>query len=172
MHFVVALALAAVRSRILDYFVVEPQIDEIVVAARDYGRGAMRAARDFGFDVEFFFDILFEIDRDPLFGYIFFTLLDGLRVGIFQHFESVFRASDQGPEGHGDRQSDHPGPGNPDAHGVFEDVGAQAHDDPFGLSAQRFRGARRAQRHGDRFGAPDGGHHFAVDEVDDSATFG
>ena len=57
-------------------------------------------------------------------------------------------------------------------HGVLEDVGAQAHGDPFGPGAQRLRGARRTQRHGDRLGAPDGGHHLAVDEIYDSASFG
>ena len=68
-------------------------------------------------------------------------------------------------------RSDGP-PGGNGLAGVLEDIGAQAHRDFFGFPAQRFGGTGRAQCHGDRFGAPDGGDHLPVDEVYDLVAFG
>ena len=97
---------------------------------------------------------------------------DGLGGHVAQHFELVFGTSDQRTQSHGDGQTDHAGAGNADAHGVLEDVGAQAHRDRLGQHAEQLGGARRAERHGNGFGAADGGNHLAADEVDDAPTFG
>ena len=146
--------------------------DEIRMPAGNDRHGPMPGGFDLRLDVELFADALFQSDRDAPPADHLPAALHGLRRHVAQHLQPVFRTADQSPESHGDRQSDHPRSGNPDAHSVLEDVGAQAHGDPFGPGAQRLRGARRTQRHGDRLGAPDGGHHLAVDEIYDSASFG
>ena len=123
-------------------------------------------------DIEFFIDVLFQADRDAPPVDHAATAFDGFGRHVAQHLQLIFRTPHQRPEGYGDRQSDHPRTGDSDTHGVLEDIGAQAHRDFFGFPAQRFGGTGRAQCHGDRFGAPDGGDHLPVDEVYDLVAFG
>ena len=116
-----------------------------------------------------------------------FVLIDQYRHGLgetsYEIPAGVTEPSDASPleaaqrelmeeTGYGDRQSDPPRTGASATHGVLEDIGAQAHRDFFGFPAQRFGGTGRAQCHGDRFGAPDGGDHLPVDEVYDLVAFG
>ena len=73
----------------------------------------------------------------------------------------------------GYRQSDHAACArDTDTHRIFQNIGAQPHVDMFGAAAQFFGRAGRAQRHGDRFGAADSRHHFAIHERDDALSFG
>ena len=148
------------------------QEDEARVPAGDDGHGATTRGAGFDLDIEFLGDRLLESDGDAFFGNVAAAALDGLGGHVAQHFELVFGTSDQRTQSHGDGQTDHAGAGNADAHGVLEDVGAQAHRDRLGQHAEQLGGARRAERHGNGFGAADGGNHLAADEVDDAPTFG
>jgi hypothetical protein len=159
-----------------------PPVEQRLAVAADEDEGGMSPGDDrhgpvaggFGLrlDIEFFIDVLFQADRDAPPVDHAATAFDGFGRHVAQHLQLIFRTPHQRPEGYGDRQSDHPRTGDSDTHGVLEDIGAQAHRDFFGFPAQRFGGTGRAQCHGDRFGAPDGGDHLPVDEVYDLVAFG
>ena len=139
--------------------------------ARDNRHGTMPGGFGFDLDIEFFPDSLFQGDADTLFVDIAAALRHGVGRHVTQHLQLVLRASDQRPERHGNRQADHPRTRNAHAHGVLEDIGAQAHGDFFGPHTEQLGGSRRAQGDGNRLGTPDGGHHFAVDKGYDSVSF-
>ena len=67
-------------------------------------------------------------------------------------------------------ESDHSGAGDSDAHGIFEDIGAQPTEIRSG-SAPRVSAAGHAERHGDGLGAPDGGDDLPLNQIDDLFTF-
>jgi len=159
------------RTFVERHLAVALEVYERGMAARDHRRGTVPGAPGLDLDIEFLGDTLLQVDTYALFVDIPAALRNGFGRHIAQHFQPVLRTADERPERHGDRQADHPRTGDPNAHGVFEDIGAQAHGDLFGTRAEQFGGTRRAQRHGDGFGTPDGGHHFAVDEGDNTLSF-
>ena len=79
------------------------------------------------FNVELFFDVLFQTDLDGLCFNHFFTGFNGFRRAVFQHFQLVFRFSDQCSQGNGNGESDHVRSGNTYTHGIFQNIGAEQH---------------------------------------------
>ena len=141
------------------------------MSSGDNRHGTVSGGLDLRFDIEFLGDTLLQGDGDAFFVDHPPTVLDGFGCDVAQHLQLVLRASDRCPECHGDRKSDHPRAGDPDAHGVLEDVGAQPHRNPFGFRAQGFGGPGYAQRHGDGFGTSDGGDDLPLNQADDLFAF-
>ena len=144
-------------------FAVAFEVDEGGMPARNYRYSAVSSGHGFDLDIKLFGNILLQRNADALFVDITGPPLHGFGRHVAQNLQPVFRTADQRSQRHGDRQADHSRTGNAYAHRIFEDIGAQAHLDFFGLRIEQFGGARRTQSHGDRFGTADGGHDFAVD---------
>ena len=141
------------------------QIDEAGVRTRDHRFGPPSARRTMHFDIERLGDPLFERDRHGIGRKIIARTRHRFGRHVAQHLQPAFRPPDLRAERHGDRQPDHPRTGNPDAHRIFEDIGAQQHLDTFGQAAEQLAGTRRTQRHGHRFGAPDRRHDLAPKQI-------
>ena len=94
------------------------------------------------------------------------------RVGrqVAQHFELIAAPADEGAQCNRDGKAGHPGSGNPDAHRIFQDIGAQQRLYLLGLAAQLLGGTGRAEGHGHGFGTADGRYDFFMDQRDDPRT--
>ena len=154
------------------HLVVTLQIYEVGVASCDYGRDAVAVGRSFNLDIELLRNALLERYGDTLFVDVAFAALDGIGIGVFQHLETVFGASDDGTQSDGYRQTDHAGAGYSHTHRILEDIGAQTHVDMLWQDAEHLAGACRAQRYGHRFGTPYGGDDLSFYERYDSFSFG
>ena len=78
----------------------------------------------------------------------------------------------QGTGSGGDGQAHLARAGDHDAHAVLEQIGTDGHVQAFRLPAQRLGGTGRGQRHGDGFGAAQGGHHFLMQQGQDGLPVG
>ena len=153
------------------HFAVAADEDKRSMSSRDDGHGLAAGSFRLHFDIELVVDVFFQADCDPPLVDHAAAALNSLRRHVAQHLQQVLRTPDQRPEGYGDRQADHPRTGDSDAHGILEDVGAQAHRDFPGLRAQRLRRTRRTEGHGYRLGTSDSRDHLPVDKVNDSFAF-
>lgn len=78
----------------------------------------------------------------------------------------------QGTGSGGDGQAHLAVPGDMTPHAVLEQIGTDGHVQAFRLPAQRLGGTGRGQRHGDGFGAAQGGHHFLMQQGQDGLPVG
>ena len=145
---------------------------EAGVSAADDGRGLVVARAAGGFDVQLLVDVFFQGDADALLVDELLAFVHGLGRAVFEHLQLVVRPPDEGAQGDGDGQAYHARAGDADAHGVLQNVGAEAGGDAFGAAAQGLGGAGHAERHGHRFGTADGGDDFAPHQGQDLLSEG
>ena len=149
-------------------------VDEVRVLSRDDGARLVPVAvggRDV--DIEFLADVLRQCDVDAALGDVGFSCRHVVGRHVAEHFESVGRAADEHAECDGDGESDHVGAGNAHPHGVFEDVGTEAHLHAVGRARWELFGRPcGGQCHADGFGAADGGHHLFAHKGDDFLSEG
>ena len=107
------------------------------------------------------------LDLDMVIVHISLAGLERVGIDVAQDFKAVFRFAADGSERHCDGQSDHAGAGDPDAHGVLDDVAAEKQGNAVGQRAEQFRSLGHAQRYGRRLRASARGHHFALYQLDD-----
>ena len=89
-----------------------------------------------------------------------------------QAFQAKGALPAQGTGRGGDGQAHLARAGDHDAHAVLEQIGADGHVQAFRRPAQRLGGTGRGQRHGDGFGAAQGGHHYLIQQGQDGLPVG
>ena len=153
-------------------FPVAAEVDKVgMSSADDSGRHVVSACAGH-FDVKFLFDVVFQCNVDAIgFGYHLFAFFYRFGCAVFQHFQLVFRFSDECAEGNGDRQPYHACARNAYAHGILQDVRTQVDVDVFGLAAQGFGCFCCTECYGYRFGTTNGWHHFSFHQSDDLLSF-
>ena len=91
---------------------------------------------------------------------------------VAQDLQPEARFAADGTEGYGDGQTYHAArPRNTYAHGIFQDIGAQAQMDVLGTLAQQFSRTCYAESHSHRFGTTDGRYYFAVEQIENFFPF-
>ena len=88
------------------------------------------------FDIEFIHITLLQFDVDIRILDILFALLQTVGSKIFQHFQLIFRLSDERPQRYGDRQTDHTRARNADTHRILEHIRTQKNFNTFRALAQ------------------------------------
>ena len=149
-------------------------VDKVRVLAGNDGAGfaPLRVGGDH-IDIKFLVDVVGQCDCYVSAGDILFAGLYTLGRHVAQHFQAVGRVADEHTECDGDGESHHIGAGNADAHGVFENVGAEANVHFVGRSGRKLLGrTSRGECHANRFGTTDGGHHLFAHEGDDFLSEG
>ena len=81
-------------------------------------------------DIKFVY-ILLEPDMNLLVGYHPLALFQSLRSKVAQYLQFIFRLADQASQRNGDRQAYHPRTGNPDSHGILQDIRTQINFNAF-----------------------------------------
>ena len=124
-------------------------------------------------DIKFLVDVVGQRDCYVSAGDILFAGLYTLGRHVAQYFQTVGRVADEHTECDGDGESHHIGAGNADAHGVFENVGAEANVHFVGRSGRKLLGrTSRGECHANRFSTTDGGHHLFAHKGDDFLSEG
>ena len=88
------------------------------------------------FDIEFIHITLLQFDVDIRILDILFALLKSVGSEVFQHFQLIFRLSDERTQRYGDRQTDHTRARNADTHRILEHIRTQKNFDTFRALAQ------------------------------------
>ncbi len=88
------------------------------------------------FDIEFIHITLLQFDVDIRILDILFALLQTVGSEVFQHFQLIFRLSDERTQRYGDRQTDHTRARNADTHRILEHIRTQKNFNTFRALAQ------------------------------------
>ena len=107
--------------------------------------------------------LLFESNVYPVFGHITLGLFQILGSTIPQHLQPKTGLACNGPHGNCYRKSYHAScAGNPDSHGILQDVGTQVQVNIFGQTTQLLRSLGHAERNRHRLGTTNSRHHFTM----------
>ena len=136
----------------LQHLIVQLHMGNVGMRVLDDAHGFMPAGVGMRLDVELLLRIL-GMDMDAARRGIDPRRFAVLRRGGGQHLQPIGGTSRNAAERGSDLQSHHAGAGNAHAHGVLQNVGADPQHDLFRAAAQRLRGLRHRQRHGDRLRA-------------------
>lgn len=88
------------------------------------------------FDIEFIHITLLQFDVDIHILDILFALLKSVGSEVFQHFQLIFRLSDERTQRYGDRQTNHTRARNADTHRILEHIRTQKNFNTFRALAQ------------------------------------
>ena len=137
--------------------------DEIGVAAGDDGGCRVGAGGDDTLDVQFVGGLLdadvdtLGVGLEPAFG------IGDLVGGEREDLEAAVGVAVGDGHGYGDGEANHSGTRYADAHGVLEDVLAEAQAYARRLGAEEGAGFGHTEGHSARLGAARGGHHFLLE---------
>ena len=95
------------------------------------------------------------------------ALLHNIGSDTGEHLKAEFGTAGQHSESYGNRQADHAGAGNPDTHGVLDNVAAETTFHALhGIArhAEQLGGTGGGEGNGHRFGTAHSGHNFALDK--------
>ena len=155
-------AILQTAALVSEDFVVQAQVNQACVLVGDDGMRAVsfRLAEDV--HIKVVARLLFQLNADSALCNQLFAVGYSLGRTVVQHLQLVFALADERAQCNGDGQPHHSRAGYAYAHGVFQNVGAQAHRYLLRSASERFGGVCHAQRHAHRFGTSDCGHHLAL----------
>ena len=162
----VLLLISGSRILTVKHFAVSCDVAKMSVRMADHHPALVITPMADHLDIEFI-HLLLQGNRDALSLHHGLALSQSLGAEIFQHLQTVGRATDQRAQGDSDGKAHHPRARNAYTHGILQDIRTQIDLYPLRLPTQHLRCFRRSQGHGDRFRAANRRDHLPVDQRND-----